>query len=172
MYGRSQRSRISSAALFGTRSVFVKSSSSSGSGSGSFLSNSRVRLGVGKVAVPVPGLVRINDAASRLGSTGGLGMLEVINELSMSVDSEIELGVVYSQTRPSELHREQTGLSRLHRTFDLVQPVQAFFRGGRCCFRFMSGIRSEVVMLSSRNSERERERERKYGLCVTRHQDI
>ncbi len=148
MYGRSQRSRISSAALFGARSVFVKSSSGSGLGSssGSFL------------AVPVPGLVRINDAASRLGSTGGLGILEVINELSTSVDSEIELGVVYSQTRPSELHREQTGLSRLHRTFDLVQLVQAFFRGGRCCFRFMSGIRSEVVMLSSRNSERERDK--------------
>ena len=38
----------------------------------------------------------------------------------------------YSQTRPVDLHREQTGFSRLQRTFDFVQLLQAFLRGGRC----------------------------------------
>lgn len=38
----------------------------------------------------------------------------------------------YSQTRPVDLQREQAGFSRLQRTFDLVQLLQAFLRGGRC----------------------------------------
>lgn len=40
----------------------------------------------------------------------------------------------YSQDRPVDRHREQAGFSRLQRTFDFVQLVQAFFRGGRCVF--------------------------------------
>lgn len=39
---------------------------------------------------------------------------------------------VYSQVRPVDLQREQAGFSRLHRTLDFMQLLQAFLRGCRC----------------------------------------
>lgn len=46
----------------------------------------------------------------------------------------------YAQGRPVNWHREQAGFSRLQRTFDLVQLLQVFFRGGRCLFPGLSGM--------------------------------